>query len=46
MENGDRLRLPIWMGHKADLVLQGCAHPDVVRSRGTQGKAWTPFPNK
>lgn len=28
-ENGDRLRLPIWVVRKGDLVLQDCAHPDV-----------------
>lgn len=29
LENSDRLRLPIWVGHGGDLALQGCAHPDV-----------------
>lgn len=29
LENGAGLRLPIWVVYKGDLVLQGCAHPDV-----------------
>lgn len=29
LENGTGLRLPIWAVYKGDLVLQGCAHPDV-----------------
>lgn len=45
LENGDRLRLHIWMGHKGRSSSTGLCTPRCGRGRGTQGRDWAPFPN-